>query len=202
MNIIRPMLLRNADYGFTLDNTWILELKYDGVRCIADTRNGVVLYTRNGVDITAQFPEVQLPEGHIFDGEIVGFDGEFHKLNWVQKRISVQGTVRIAERAKRYPVRYVAFDLLDNMHRPLYERLADLQDLMDVQPSDFDQYVSWDISPTYPAQQVEKLWTYVRNNNLEGLVAKRLTSTYVPGSRSYEWRKAKHEMPKWRERNA
>jgi ATP-dependent DNA ligase len=50
-----------------------------------------------------------------------------------------------------------------------------------------------------PASDIDKLWAYVRANNLEGLVAKHVESKYVPGTRTYQWRKIKHVKPDYRE---
>lgn len=190
--MIDPMLLHHAEDDFVLDDNWVLELKYDGVRAILDTtRDGPILYTRRGTEIHTQFPEIDAPEGLILDGEIVGFDGpsgRFHKLNWVQRRISVVADWKIKERAERFPCTFVAFDFLTTMEQPLHMRRSQLMA--------FDGQVT--ISPQFPASNIDKMWQYVRENNLEGLVAKKLDSKYVPGTRTYNWRKIKHEKPTYR----
>ena len=185
--MIDPMLLHHTTPGFTLNDDWVLELKYDGVRAILDTTgDGPILYTRRGHVITEQFPEISAPEGLILDGEIVGFDGEFHKLNWVQRRLSVQGRDRILERMRNFPITFVAFDYLNDMSQPLSKRLGGLSG------------VPITLSPVWEAKEVDKLWRYVKTNNLEGLVAKRLDSIYVPGTRTFNWRKLKHKKPEYR----
>ena len=192
--MIDPMLLHHAPEGFVLNDKWILELKYDGVRAILDTTGDVdVLYTRRGHEIHEQFPEVSAPKGLILDGEIVGFDGEFHKLNWVQRRLGVVGEKRIAERAKRFPITYVAFDVLREGSEDLSSMtLLSRHTILDTYKDDVT------MSPTYRASDINKLWSYVRKNNLEGLVAKKKDSLYAPGTRSYSWLKIKHDKPAYK----
>jgi len=190
---LKPMLLHHAEQDFVLDDKWILELKYDGVRAIVDTRSGEPqIWTRKGVDITFQFPEVQPPAGHIYDGEIVGFDGDFHKLNWVQRRMGITTKSKVLERMQRFPIKFVAFDILDDLTLALETRIENMWKI------ELDEESDLTISPSYPASAVDTMWAFVRTNNLEGLVAKRLDSKYAPGTRTYQWRKIKHEKPPFR----
>lgn len=187
----KPMLLHHAPEQFTLTDDWMLELKYDGIRAIVDTRDGTqTISTRKGVEISFQFPEIHAPKGLLLDGEIVGFDGEFHKLNWVQRRMGITDTHKIMDRMGQYPIQYVAFDLLNDLSLAYSERVLGLSPLEGdhVQPS-----------PIWYAREIDKLWSYVRTNNLEGLVAKRLTSLYIPGTRSHDWLKIKHTKPTYKE---
>ncbi len=189
----KPMLLHHAESDFVLTDQWMLELKYDGVRAIVDTRGDETkITTRRGVDITFQFPEVQPPKGLLLDGEIVGFDGNFHKLNWVQRRMGIVSRDKVLERIKRFPIQFVAFDLLDNLTLDYENRIIRLVEHL-------PNGGNCQVSPTWPARDIDKMWKYVRKNNLEGLVAKKLSSKYVPGIRSYDWRKIKHEKPPFRE---
>ena len=188
--MIDPMLLHHAEQDFVLDDSWVLEVKYDGVRAILDTRGDVdVLYTRKGHFIEEQFPEVSAPKGLLLDGEIVGFDSNgFHKLNWVQRRLGVKGKDKILERMKRFPITFVVFDYLNDLSLNYEERMVELT-------RHEDEVV---VSDTYPASEIDKMWSFVTRNNLEGLVAKKKTSMYVQGLRTYEWRKIKHEKPVYR----
>jgi bifunctional non-homologous end joining protein LigD len=188
--MINPMLLHHAEQDFVLDDKWVLEVKYDGVRAIYDTRGDVnVLYTRKGHIITEQFPEVSAPKGLLLDGEIVGFDENgFHKLNWVQRRLGVKGRDKVMERMRRFPITFVVFDYLNDLSLNYEERISELQRYAD----------DITVSETYPASEIDKMWKFVTRNNLEGLVAKKKTSSYVQGLRTYEWRKIKHDKPKYR----
>ena len=193
MTDIRPMLMHHAEQDFVLDDKWALELKYDGVRAIIDTTGEKQrIYTRKGVDITFQFPEIILPKNHIYDGEIVGFDGKFHKLNFVQRRMGITSKQKVLERMGRFPIKFVAFDLLDDLSFDYEKRISGLWSVGKVE--------GWDISPSYPAKHIDKMWDYVQVNLIEGLVAKRYDSKYLQGTRTYNWRKIKHEKPRYRKK--
>lgn len=201
--MIDPMLLHHAEEDFVLDNSWVLELKYDGVRAILDTTGDVdILYTRRGHEIHEQFPEISAPKGLILDGEIVGFDGDFHKLNWVQRRLGVVDKQKIQDRMVKFPVTYVAFDILgicrhDDCPTPPPESLMG-KEWWERKNELAKFHKELTISPTFAPENIDKMWDYVRKNNLEGLVAKRTDSKYVQGVRTYSWRKIKHDKPTYR----
>ena len=188
--MIDPMLLHHAEQDFVLTDDWILEIKYDGVRVIVDTTGpDMVISTRKGFDTTLQFPEVSIPKGLILDGEIVGItDTGYHKLNWVQRRLGVTNPAKILERTQRFPITFVAFDYLNDLSLNFENRMSELDKLAD----------KVTLSPRHPAWLIDKLWAYVQEQHLEGLVAKRLDSFYVEGQRTYQWRKIKHEKPEYR----
>lgn len=191
--MIDPMVLHHADEGFVLDDKWSLELKYDGVRAIVDTTGKEqVIYTRKGVDITFQFPDIVLPEGHIFDGEIIGVTGGwlYHKLNYVQRRMGITTKHKVLERMRKYPVKFVAFDFLDDLKLDYETRIGNFWSLPLTE--------NWDIAPSYPAHHIDKMWDFTKEHHLEGLVAKRYDSKYLQGVRTYNWRKIKHDKPAYR----
>jgi bifunctional non-homologous end joining protein LigD len=200
---MKPMLLHHAPEQFVLTDDWMLELKYDGIRAIVDTRDGEqTISTRRGVEISFQFPEIHAPKGLLLDGEIVGFDGEFHKLNWVQRRMGIVDSFKVMDRMEQYPIQYVVFDVLNDLSLTYSERLRDLVGLQ-LSPCSFHGDPTGghvQPSPVWYAKEIGKLWSYVRTNNLEGLVAKRLTSRYIPGTRSHDWLKIKHTKPAYKER--
>lgn len=116
---LRPMLARlskmPADeqrYGF--------EIKWDGVRALAYLARGrVMLESRTGRDITAQFPEaagLTEPLGRrqvVLDGELVAFDDQgrpsFQRL---QGRIHLASAALVKERMRAIPVTLILFDVL------------------------------------------------------------------------------------------
>ena len=60
------------------DEDWWFELKWDGYRCVARAeRSGLRMWSRRGLDLGDRFHEVaalRLPEGWVFDGEVIAFD--------------------------------------------------------------------------------------------------------------------------------
>jgi bifunctional non-homologous end joining protein LigD len=172
------------------DGAWAYEVKWDGMRAIARiVRGRVRLTSRSELDITARFREiaeapalVDLPEGTCTDGEIVAFDAQGRpSFSLLAPRIQGHRTGIVA-------VSYVAFDILavgnnSLLERPYCVRREQLADVVAtspfvVVPNAFDDGPS--LLATTAAQ------------GLEGVVAKRLSSTYQPGVRSTDWVKVPH----------
>src|SRR4051812_4059927 len=129
---LAPMLARSGSLPGD-QSGWGFEIKWDGVRAIAFCEGGRLrLTSRNGRDITQQYPEVRgLAEALgsrdcILDGEIVAFgeDG-LPSFQVLQRRMHVASERQIARLAKDSPVAYVAFDLLWLEGRSLMERRYD-----------------------------------------------------------------------------
>lgn len=167
------------------DDQWVFELKWDGVRCIASTQGDVLdLRSRRGNDMSARYPELaalELPHGLVLDGEIVALDAtgrpSFERLQGRMNRVPGLGEPMT-------PVTYVVFDLLADggplLDERLEERVARLRELELPPP-----LVCGD---QYPRSS-GAIWDFVVQNDLEGIVGKRLGSAYVPGLRSPDWRK-------------
>jgi bifunctional non-homologous end joining protein LigD len=198
---LAPMLAVDGGQAFD-DPDWLFELKWDGVRAIATvTRPGAGqdgstrLHSRAGNDITAGYPELAglwervVARNAVLDGELVAFDAQgrpsFERL---QQRMHVRDAAAIERLRRTIPVVYLAFDLLavDGellVGRPLRERLDRLDRVLvpgsAVQRSE----------PT--ASEGVALFEAVREQGLEGLIAKRADSVYQPGTRSADWRKLK-----------
>ncbi|WP_146818974.1 ATP-dependent DNA ligase [Actinotalea fermentans] len=170
---------------------WCYEVKWDGVRALADTTTGAVrLHARSGRDITRAYPELgglaALPRA-VVDGEIVVLAAGVPSFEALAERMHVRDGARARLLAARSPVTFVAFDLLvldgvDLTRRPLDERRAALEAL--------DWPERTQLSPTYP--DLDPLWDVTLEHGLEGVLAKRRTSTYQPGRRSPDWVKAAH----------
>jgi bifunctional non-homologous end joining protein LigD len=91
--------------------------------------------------------------------------------------------------AERVPVVYLAFDVLhldgrSLLRTPYSERRAALMGL-DVDAG------AWRVPPSFRGPGADVLAASAEAG-LEGVVAKRLGSTYLPGRRSPDWRKVKH----------
>src|SRR5262245_1844773 len=113
---------------------WLHEIKYDGYRIGARVRNGhVFLYTRNGNDWTAAFPDVADAVDHLgLDDALI--DGEVAVV-LPDGRTSFQALQNTAGGGNRGTLVYFVFDLLrvndENLEsRPLEERKALLKRLV------------------------------------------------------------------------
>jgi len=170
---------------------WAFEVKWDGVRAIADTTSGAPrLWSRNEREITAAYPELaalgSIP-GVVLDGEIVQMSDGRPSFAALAERMHVRDARRAQVLAERSPVTYLVFDVLreaddDLARRPYEERRAVLEAL--------DLPVHVELSPAY--DDGAGLWQITAEHGLEGVVAKRRSSTYRPGRRSPDWVKAAH----------
>ena len=160
---------------------WLFEIKFDGYRCIAVKRGReVLLLSRNEKVLNKRFPKVvdalaRLKGDFAIDGELVALDP--------QGRPSFQLLQNNLSRA--LPVYFYAFDLL-NLDGELLvdlpiERRRELLGSMLAAPED-----SLRLSPLLRALSGQVLEA-VRKLGLEGVVGKRIGSTYEPGERSGAW---------------
>jgi bifunctional non-homologous end joining protein LigD len=179
------------------EDAWAYEIKWDGVRALAYNDSGHLhLESRNLRDITSHYPELRAlgPElgstDAILDGEIVAFDEEgrpsFERL---QSRMHLASEAQIRRRMATTPVTYLLFDLLylegrSLLDLPYTERRERLEELGLDGPS-------WQ-TPSYHRGDGKALLELSRERGLEGLVAKRLDSRYVPGRRTRAWLKVKN----------
>ena len=190
---MEPMLATPAPARAALPRgpAWVFEVKWDGVRALADVHAGaVVLRSRNERDITPAYPELgglAALGDVLLDGEVVLMDGGRPSFAALAERMHVRDTRRAAALAAARPVTYLVFDVLRHDGRdltalPLVERRAVLDDL--VLPAHVQA------SPWY--DDGEDLWRVTAAHGLEGVVAKRRDAPYRPGRRSPDWVKAAH----------
>ena len=173
------------------------EIKWDGVRAIAYCSGGrVKLESRNLRDITAQYPEIRAlgrqlgARDAVLDGELVALDEDdrpsFQRL---QRRMHLADDAVIRRRAREVSVTYMLFDLLyldGESTMPLAfeerrERLEELELAGD----------RWQ-TPSYHRGDGGALLAATAERGLEGVVAKRLDSPYLPGRRTTAWLKVKN----------
>lgn len=196
-NLIEPMMAVPGDLPTGPDAAhWGLELKWDGVRAITYISEGVRATSRRGNDVTSSYPELHALSGllggrrAVLDGEVVAFDEvgrpSFEQL---QRRMHVTRASAVQHLARDVPVTYVVFDVLYLSGLPVteapYERRRAL--LESLQLTGHRVQV-----PDYFRGDGTDLLEATRQRGLEGLIAKRLDSPYLPGRRVPTWRKVKH----------
>jgi bifunctional non-homologous end joining protein LigD len=188
-----PMLATLERDAFS-DDRWLFEPKWDGVRALATCMDETLLVSRTGRNITATYPEIGKLHDHVvgldavLDGEIVAITDGRPSFERLQSRMNVQNARDIARLQKTIPVTYMAFDLLyldgkSLLNEPVEKRKDLLAEI--VVPSDFVQVSS------YIEGEGEALFEAACEQNLEGIVAKKLGSSYRPGKRSRDWLKIK-----------
>jgi bifunctional non-homologous end joining protein LigD len=176
---------------------WAVEVKFDGMRLqLRRDGHAVCLRSRPGRDCTEELPElasIQTALGRhrvLLDGELVcmGADGspDFASL---RRRLGAQPD-KARRHADRAPATFLAFDLLHLDGRSTrelpYERRREL--LLDLA---LDGGARWG-TPRHFVADSDRLLAATRERGLEGVVAKRLGSHYLPGARTGAWVKHKH----------
>src|SRR5712671_2945837 len=183
---------------------WTFEPKYDGIRVLAfTTATDVKLITRNGKDKAAQFPEVvaalkklasQTKRAFLLDGEIVALvDGKPARFQELQSRMHVKEPRMIERLSTSSPAAIVLFDILVDdddalIAKPWTERRARLLKLVGKRTAPH----------LWVTESIEgdgkKMLERARRQGWEGIIAKRMDSTYEPGKRPRSWLKLKIEF--------
>jgi DNA ligase-1 len=176
---------------------WLAEWKWDGIRAQLIRRNGQISLWSRGEDlVNEQFPEIiaaaeAVPDGTVLDGEILVWQDGVRPFAELQKRL---GRKKLSDKLlQQFPVVFLAYDLLewegiDQRANPLAERRRRLSELVARLPDVFilSQTVeasSWDALSTRRAQS--------RDYRVEGLMLKRLSSSYGTGRQKGDWWKWK-----------
>ena len=194
VTVYRPM--KAVPGNLPVSEGWVYEIKWDGMRAlVSNDDDGVTAYSSRGNDITQRFPELQdLREAlgstdAVLDGELVtlGDDGlpDFGRL---QSRMHLDRAHDVERRRHEVPVVFIVFDLLrfdgtETLRLPLADRRRLLETAL-------EPGRSWQLSTLHTDGGTELL-DVVRERGMEGVVAKKLSSTYTPGLRSPDWVKVK-----------
>ncbi len=164
---------------------WQYEVKLDGYRALAlRSKSSVRLLSRRNRSLADQFPEVagaleSLEDGTILDGEIVALDRDGRPaFNLLQSYTARSATVV-----------YYVFDQLAYRGKsllglPLRKREA----VLDATLSELNDPIRRSGTLDAAAEQVIAA---VKQQGLEGIVAKRVSSRYESGQRTGQWVKYK-----------
>lgn len=187
-------MLAVAGKPFDSDNH-LFEVKWDGVRALASVEaSGWRVWGREGADYTCRYPELEFlsrwPAGTLLDGELVRFKERRPDLSSMLHRHGLVSPETIHRAGCLSPVTYVVFDLLYLRHDPLCSR-----------PLSFRRQVLADLLARCEHPQLafsagitgsgRALFRAAIAQGQEGIMAKHLTSRYLPGRRSSAWRKIK-----------
>lgn len=178
------------------DAAWGYEIKWDGVRALAYISPGhLEMFSRTGRDITAVYPEITAitrAVGYqhlVLDGEIVAFDEGRPSFQRLQPRMNVTSESQIRRLRQETPVTFIIFDVLyANGHSLLKLPYTDRRAVLD----QLDLSGPYWQTPAHQEGDGDALLAATRMQGLEGIVAKRLRSTYQPGRRSRDWLKIKN----------
>jgi len=164
---------------------WAFEVKWDGYRAVARVAGGeATLTSRNANDLTGRFSSVAkaiekaVKTPHcVVDGEVCALD-DSGRSSFSAMQQGKAGT----------PIVYYAFDVLEIDGEPLIdlpfvERRKRLESLLDKR----NRTVR--LSETF--DDGNALYEAAKQQRLEGIMAKRLESRYLPGKRTRDWLKIK-----------
>ncbi len=196
--LARP--LESLPEGALDEGEWLVEDKYDGIRCQLHWADGRVrLFSRSLEDITASFPDLVAPLSGAaapfscpvaLDGELLAWrEGRALSFTVLQQRLARR---RLAPGVlDKAPVAFIAYDVLairgePVFHWPIEQRRAWLES------------AAWRppllLSPQRRLESpaaIERCFAEARARRNEGLLLKRAGSLYEPGRRSAAWIKVK-----------
>jgi bifunctional non-homologous end joining protein LigD len=179
---IKPMEATLIDKPFS-DKDFLFEIKWDGYRCIAYVHDGEVkLRSKSDLPFNKNYPLLASALGQwninaVLDGEIVVLNEE-GKPNF--------NALQNYGRTQQGNLFYHVFDILwldgiDLMNEPLDKRKEILKRIV---PENSIIRYSDSID-----EEGEEFFKVVQKNGLEGIVAKKKNSFYLPGTRSADWLK-------------
>ena len=189
---VRPMLASSTD-RVPVGDAWVHEVKWDGMRVLADVRGGrLTLWSRTERDVTVAYPELaglaDLYDDVLLDGEVVALRDGVPSFHALADRMHVTSARKAQHLASSTPVTLMVFDALrvlgqDITAQPWHARRALLEQL------DIDT-ARWQVPPVY--DDGELLLGVTEEQGLEGIVSKRRDAAYHPGRRSPDWLKLPH----------
>ncbi len=177
---------------------WVVEDKYDGIRCQLHLGNGrIAIYTRGLDEVSGAYPEIvaalrPVPHSLIVDGELLAWrEGRALNFTLLQQRLA-RKTVTAALLAD-VPVVFVAYDLLYAngelwLDRAVEERRRELVRVWGgLEPPLL-------LAPQAALGDMDAQFEAARGRGNEGLILKRAGSVYEAGRRSGAWVKVKRAL--------
>jgi bifunctional non-homologous end joining protein LigD len=165
---------------------FFFEFKWDGIRAqAAIDSSGVRLISRGGIEITERYPDLaglsSLKEGILLDGELVALKAGKPDLGMLLGNSKVRASA---------PVLFVAFDILFEhysslMALPFASRREHLQRAISA------SYCNGVVLSEGVRGSGRALFQSASAQGMEGVVGKRLSSSYAAGKRNGAWIKVK-----------
>lgn len=183
----KPMLCTLVEGPFD-DPDWGFEIKWDGYRAIAEIGpRSNKLYSRNGLSFEDDYPDIfdalaRVRHTVVIDGEIVALDSRHRPRFQLLQKYKDNPDV---------PLYYYVFDMLaldgrDIRALPLSERKVMLKRVLPGGARSLIRYSDHIVG------KGKTMFREIGKKDLEGIVAKRLSSHYHSGRRTRDWLKIKH----------
>lgn len=205
---VRPALaerMPNAEEAVKrLGNDFAAEPKFDGFRvAVHKDGNDVKLFSRNLENTTNAFPD--LVEGArkeikakncILEGEAIAYNPLTEEFLPFQETTKRRRKYNIEEKAKELPLVMFAFDILylngkDVTEKPYSERRKLLESTI---PKDGKVIRIAEERRLKDAEGITKFFNEAISEGLEGLMLKKLDSSYKAGGRGFHWIKFKRSQ--------
>ncbi|WP_163536889.1 DNA ligase D [Gracilibacillus sp. YIM 98692] len=201
----KPMLPTFVEELSKDTEKWLFEVKYDGFRCGLEwTKDKITLWSRNGHDLTPNFPEIVLwcqnNQSYInhllplfLDGELVVLKTPYHSIfSLVQQRGRLQSKEKILSFSQKRPATFMVFDMLKSEGKSLQNKiLAERRKYVEELFSRFGSFKG--------RLQIVKVYRSLRDleqivflHQAEGIVAKQRDSKYAEAKRTNKWLKWKN----------
>lgn len=191
---IKPMLIAEMMEPFDSDQ-YAYELKFDGIRCLAYIdQDSVDLRNKRDFKLLPRFPELKdiyknVKHKCILDGELATIINGVPDFHDVQRRSILTDPFKIDIASVKKPATFVAFDIIhfDGKlvnNRPLLERKKLLEECIVKEDNQI-------ILSRYIEEYGVQLFEMAKQQQLEGIVAKRKDSLYWFGKESKDWIKIK-----------
>jgi ATP-dependent DNA ligase len=185
---VEPMLAK-AESELPSGDGWLFEPKWDGFRAIV-FRDGDRLFvqSRDLKPLGRYFPELEgflrksLPERAVVDGEIVIVGPRGLDFEALQLRLHPAES-RVRKLAAEMPAAFVAFDLLAEGDRDL-RSLPHVQRRSRLEQALAGTHAGVHVTPSTRDRSVAQEWFHrFEGAGLDGVIAKRESTTYQPGKR-------------------
>ena len=203
-------MLATATEDLPPDEGWAVEMKWDGIRAMVECGpEGTRLYSRKGNDLTATYPELaDLHElinatSAVLDAEVVALHEGRPDFEHLQQRMNLTKPADVRRMAPVVPVSLMVFDVVEiDGHSLIDSSWVQRRELLEQVVTEVTGRVA--VPPVFDGSVADALDTS-RALRLEGVMAKRMTSRYLPGRRTDTWLKIKHRQDQevivvgWRE---
>ncbi len=194
---------KTAEKTFERMGECIVQPKLDGLRAqihFDRDKNIKKVFSRNMESLTDMFPDLlvavaQMPvDSIILDSEAIGYDHENDTYLPFQETMQRRRKYDVEEFAESIPIKSMTFDLLylngeDWSQKPLEKRIAKLQELVNQGDKKVIDMLDSPILKT--ERELEEYFVDKITMGLEGVIGKKLGTTYDPGTRNFDWIKLK-----------
>jgi len=191
---IKPMLIGENQEAFDSPD-YIYELKLDGERCIAYLdKDDTDLRNKRNVKMLTKVPELstihkQVKKRCILDGELIVIKDGKPDFYEIKRRSLMSNSFKIQLASSKLPASFTAFDILYYYDHqvtdlPLIERKKLLQKVIkENERLAISHYIE---------EQGIQFYQLAKENDLEGIVAKRKDSKYYFDKKTKNWIKIKY----------